>query len=473
MLLPVHTSHPERGSRRSPVQVKPPRDSPPASLWGQARGAVECGATPGFWIYQPSSHCGQPVISRALNEFWGSFGCSPPVVPSLPPAGPTNSRERRGAPAFPSRSRDSQTASRGTMEPWILLVGAGIVLGCVSGHLYTSPESCEGRCGEPFSEDDECHCHRECGTQHSCCEDYERHCGPGGEGAEGGARSRDGFSSSRDSITEQELLELSEQLYRLDHNKARPGDIAINPQHLAGPDETGDKQDRSPQPLYKYVNEALFSKPTYASFIKLLDNYQRATGREEEVTAEELREQDRFLQEVMKTELMKKLFVFLQGKNRYSSEEEFVQDLKEMWFGLYSRGDGERDSSGFEHVFSGEVKKGKVSGFHNWIRFYLLEKQGGVNYFSHNFNGPWDTYPDVLGLQFSWDGFYKEVGSAFIGCSPEFEFGLYSLCFLARPGRACHLSLGGHRLSVQTYPWTKSSSSSGRRFIATAYVMSP
>lgn len=48
----------------------------------------------------------------------------------------------------------------------------------------------------------------------------------------------------------------------------------------------------------------------------------------------------------------------------------------------------------------------------------------------------WDTYPDVLGLQFSWDGFYKEVGSAFIGCSPEFEFGIYTLCFIARPGRA-------------------------------------
>lgn len=101
--------------------------------------------------------------------------------------------------------------------------------------------------------------------------------------------------------------------------------------------------------------------------------------------------------------------------DRYGSEQEFVADLKEMWFGLYSRGDGERDSSGFEHVFSGrartsgkggagqcqaggltpgsrlclgEVKKGKVSGFHNWIRFYLLEKQGIVNYFSHNFNGP-------------------------------------------------------------------------------------
>lgn len=67
--------------------------------------------------------------------------------------------------------------------------------------------------------------------------------------------------------------------------------------------------------LYKYVNEKLFSKPTYSSFIKLLDNYQRATGREEEVTAEELREQDNFLKEVMKTELMKKLFTFLHEKS--------------------------------------------------------------------------------------------------------------------------------------------------------------
>lgn len=39
--------------------------------------------------------------------------------------------------------------------------------------------------------------------------------------------------------------------------------------------------------------------------------------------------------------------------DRYSSEQEFLNDLKNMWFGLYSRGNDERDSSGFEHVFSG------------------------------------------------------------------------------------------------------------------------
>lgn len=86
-----------------------------------------------------------------------------------------------------------------------------------------------------------------------------------------------------------------------------------------------------------------------------------------------------------------------------------------MWFGLYSRNNNKMDSSGFEHIFAGldkrdvsetpqmsceyfslhflhsvtgEVKGGKVSGFHNWIQFYLLEKRGVLNYYSHSFNGP-------------------------------------------------------------------------------------
>lgn len=102
----------------------------------------------------------------------------------------------------------------------------------------------------------------------------------------------------------------------------------------------------------------------------------------------------------------------------YASEEDFIQDLKMMWFGLYSRNNNKQDSSGFEHIFAGsdrilaiaadifvpfftlwllrntlvntvgEVKGGKVSGFHNWIQFYLLEKRGQLNYYSHSFNGP-------------------------------------------------------------------------------------
>ena len=45
--------------------------------------------------------------------------------------------------------------------------------------LYTAPDSCEGRCEEPYSEEDECHCNTECERYHNCCEDYYRHCQPG------------------------------------------------------------------------------------------------------------------------------------------------------------------------------------------------------------------------------------------------------------------------------------------------------
>lgn len=40
---------------------------------------------------------------------------------------------------------------------------------------------------------------------------------------------------------------------------------------------------------------------------------------------------------------------------------------------------------------TGEVKKGKVTGFHNWIRFYMQEKEGLVDYYSYIYDGPVST----------------------------------------------------------------------------------
>lgn len=49
------------------------------------------------------------------------------------------------------------------------------------------------------------------------------------------------------------------------------------------------------------------------------------------------------------------------------------------------------------------MKKGKVTGFHNWIRFYLQEKEGLLDYYSHNYDGPVSAWaggpggcPDLL-----------------------------------------------------------------------------
>ncbi|XP_015673136.2 LOW QUALITY PROTEIN: poly(U)-specific endoribonuclease, partial [Protobothrops mucrosquamatus] len=257
-------------------------------------------------------------------------------------------------------------------------------------------DSCKGRCNEKYNREDECHCDTNCEQNQNCCEDYHIHCKTGTTDD----KEKEGFSYRDNTITDEELQEASEKIYQTDHNRAEESDIVLNKQFFTS--KTNGHEDNSPDRLFTYVNhEKLFSRPTYASFIKLLDNYQAHVGTEEKFTKEQMKEQDIFLQDIMKTEVMKELYKFLHSQNRYDTEPEFVEDLKKMWFGLYSRGKdvNDNDSSGFEHVFVGEIKQGKVSGFHNWIRFYLLEKQGVVDYFSHSYDGPWTSYPDVLGMQ--------------------------------------------------------------------------
>uniref|UniRef100_A0A3B4Z417 Uridylate-specific endoribonuclease n=1 Tax=Stegastes partitus TaxID=144197 RepID=A0A3B4Z417_9TELE len=322
--------------------------------------------------------------------------------------------------------------------------------------------SCKGRCNENYNSQNECHCNSKCPQYNNCCSDYYDLCDSTGGGGGG-------------SITDSEIKSLSEALYALDSNKATSSQLTINPQALVSDSETSSKRDLSSKPLFSYLDEGtLFSRPTYAALLAVLDNYHRMTGTTEDFSSQQLTEQDTFIKETMSmTEVGRELFAFLFTKGVYASEAEFLQDLKMMWFGLYSRYNGKLDSSGFEHIFAGEIKGGKVSGFHNWIQFYLLEKRGLLNYYSHSFNGPWTSYPDVMGMQFMWDGYYKQVGSAVIGCSPEFDFAIYSLCYIARPGKQCRLSVGGNELIIQTYTWDNSSYGNGKKYIASAFPSSP
>uniref|UniRef100_A0A3Q2QNU1 Uridylate-specific endoribonuclease n=1 Tax=Fundulus heteroclitus TaxID=8078 RepID=A0A3Q2QNU1_FUNHE len=325
-------------------------------------------------------------------------------------------------------------------------------------HAAVGPTSCNGRCGESYNSQNPCHCNSLCSQHNNCCSDCSDIC----------------TTDSGAAITDAELKSLSETLYVLDSNKASASQLIIDPQALVPDSQTSSQSDLSSRPLFKYLNEnILFSRPTYAAFLNVLNNYKRMTGQTESFSSQQLTEQDTFLKETMlNTELGRELFAFLYTKGVYKSESEFIQDLKNMWFGLYSRNNNALDSSGFEHIFAGEIKGGKVSGFHNWIQFYLLEKRGELNYYSHSFNGPWSNYPDVLGLQFKWDGYYKQVGSAVIGCSPEFDFAIYSLCYIARPGKQCRLSLGGKELIIQTYTWDNSSYGNGKKYIGSAYPVS-
>ena len=62
-----------------------------------------------------------------------------------------------------------------------------------------------------------------------------------------------------------------------------------------------------------------------------------------------------------------------------ADKNEFLSLLNELWFGLYKR-EVQNDSSGFEHVFLGEIKDGEVTGLHNWIQLYEEEKTNRLNY---------------------------------------------------------------------------------------------
>ncbi|KAM9319907.1 uridylate-specific endoribonuclease [Gastrophryne carolinensis] len=349
-------------------------------------------------------------------------------------------------------------------------------------------DSCKNRCGHKPNKRYTCQCNEHCERFRDCCEDYSK-CKSNtiilyftdidpnfNKDAHFKVSDADSnyiddaqFEESGGVISNEELKEISEKIYKSDVNKAAESDIVLNKQEMVN--KNGKKMDLSDEVLYKHVNEDLFKKPTYAAFIALLNNYERHTGTDDTYSHAEIKEQEHFLKEIMKTKIMKELFKFFQKKGLYKTEKEFSDDLQKMWFGLYSRSSGEKDSSGFEHVFVGEVKKNKVSGSHSWIQFYLLEKKGMLDYYSHNYDGPWTSFPDVLGKQFNWDGYVKEVGSQFIGSSPEFDFALYSLCFISRPGKKCKLSMGGHEIYIQTYEWTKDKYGNGKKFIATAYPL--
>ncbi|KAJ0069151.1 hypothetical protein NL108_002971, partial [Boleophthalmus pectinirostris] len=142
--------------------------------------------------------------------------------------------------------------------------------------------------------------------------------------------------------------------------------------------------DHAPLPLFSSVNETKFQTiTTYNRLIKLLDNFERATGVAEQVTADELLEISQFLDAVLQTPVMRRAHQYLVSKRLSSSDlRTFKNQLNLIWFHLYRRQrNSQLDSCGFEHVFVGETRSGnELIGFHNWVQFYLQEKNLHLDY---------------------------------------------------------------------------------------------
>ncbi|CAE6191772.1 unnamed protein product [Arabidopsis arenosa] len=252
------------------------------------------------------------------------------------------------------------------------------------------------------------------------------------------------------------LSEACNKLWELDSNRLVPGnDYQID---CGDGKRVHERADMAEGLLFSWVSDEVFRKPTFARFCSLLDNYNPNEGYKEEVTEEERQEQAAFIEEISRTPVIKYLHKYLVLKDvAPGSYQEFKRMLTSLWFDLYGRGGTSGSSSAFEHVFVGEIKQSggeQVSGFHNWLQFYLEEAKGTVDYQGYIFPRRRGEIPDsetqLLTIQFEWNGVLKSVSSTLVGVSPEFELALYTMCFFM--GREeNHIQLGPYNVNVKCY----------------------
>ncbi|XP_072044760.1 uridylate-specific endoribonuclease-like isoform X2 [Amphiura filiformis] len=289
--------------------------------------------------------------------------------------------------------------------------------------------TCYGRCDDPIDSNLPCQCNSACLTNGDCCPDYSDECGGSGGGITPGA-----------------LSALADDLWASDTSRADPSEYTINKQAQVA---DGNTVDQSSEPLFSFVDEAaVFSRPTFAAFINLLDNYNPNYGVDEVRTPGKEAEHVAFMDAIMATKVMTKTVNFLAGYGYVTDAADFRAKIEHAWFTLYDRS-SPKDSSGFEHVFLGEYKSGsKVNGFHNWVQFYLKEKAGEINYLGYVRD---DEAVNNIGANFVWNGYNKALGGFLYGSSVEFDLAMMGTCFITMPGKVCRFNLNGNPTSIQTY----------------------
>jgi len=150
--------------------------------------------------------------------------------------------------------------------------------------------------------------------------------------------------------------------------------------------------------------------------------------------------------------MMRLVLRYLQSRHGVT-EQEVVVKFRRMWFGTY-----DRDRTGFEHVFVGEVAWGNVKGYHNWVTFFLAEACPNVNYY-----GFYNYTSDCLTLQFAeslpfTDGRQrtmaeteiklKKIGGFWLGSTPVADLVIATVLALTNTTR---LTINGAGYEICTY----------------------
>ena len=105
-----------------------------------------------------------------------------------------------------------------------------------------------------------------------------------------------------------------------------------------------------------------------------------------------------------------------------------------MWFALYPRAHRVKGSCAFEHVFLGEVKRGQVKGFHNWLFFLQEERKGDLDYYGFNKafgfgkNSSGQRVGGIIKSIFEWENSIKPVSNSDFGATGSESYSI--LCYI-------------------------------------------
>jgi len=333
----------------------------------------------------------------------------------------------------------------------------------------SNPNTCAGKCGAKFDRSKDCQCNVGCENFKNCCPDYIKKCPVTAKPSVNPTTKPVISSNTNVGVTLNGVSDLDLRTFSEDLLASDEDNVARLVQVDTGcTTRVGRPTDCSSKPLFSKVDTSILRKPIYEKLTALYENYDSDVAVKEDRTRAERTEEDAFLDEVMKSKVIAKTLSFLKSKKLFTkSSNDFKRLLKELWFDVYSRGKRILGSSGFEHVFLGEKKAGKVQGFHNWVYFQHLEKQNKLNYLGHwekvNLGGKGTG----LSFTFKWGEEQKPFASMLVGTSPEFELAIYTTCLLARGDEKCSITLGGQPVSITTHIFTRPG---GVRYIASSFM---
>ena len=206
---------------------------------------------------------------------------------------------------------------------------------------------------------------------------------------------------------------------------------------------------------------------TYELCEKLFNNYTLDPAIREDVTFEETREEQNFIDAILPLPPIQVAKAFMESEQGSAiSDSNLAAMIKETWFAQGMA--GSKTASGFEHVFVGEqsakgelpdTQAAKMGGYHYWHKYFLDDGAGLLSdgddriiYQGGRYGGgdraDGRLVPEIVTMRFRWNAMdfatgrdqllSKSIGGFWVGCSPE---GLIALGLIRVRTRAGNMAV--------------------------------